>query len=64
MERLLSPVDAAEFLSVAPRTLASWRYRGGGPSFVRVSSRCVRYRLSDLEAFANARIRQNTAEVD
>ena len=64
MERLFSPVDAAEFLSVSPRTLATWRYRGGGPKFIPLSARCVRYRLSDLEAFANARVRENTAEAD
>ena len=62
MERFLSTDGAAEFLSVSPRTLATWRYRGGGPKFARLSSRCVRYRLSDLVEFAEARVRTNTAE--
>jgi hypothetical protein len=38
------------------------RYRGDGPPFVRVSSRCVRYRPEDLEAWTAARVRISTSD--
>jgi len=50
-DRLLKQDEAAEFLGVTPRFLEMRRFRGDPPAVVRFSSRCVRYRLSDLEAF-------------
>jgi predicted DNA-binding transcriptional regulator AlpA len=61
-EVLLREQDAARFLSVSPRTLQAWRYRGGGPVYVQISIRAVRYRLSDLRRWTQQRLRQNTAE--
>jgi hypothetical protein len=49
--RLLTQAEAAEFLNVQSRTLESWRMRGIGPSFVRYTSRAIRYRPADLLAF-------------
>ena len=45
---LLTETQASLFLGFSPRALQAWRYRGGGPLFVKVSSRCVRYRKKDL----------------
>jgi len=42
--------------------LQNWRLRGGGPAFVKVSARAVRYRLSDLADWVNRRIRLNTSQ--
>jgi hypothetical protein len=50
-ETLLSTREAAAFLGVRPRTLEHWRLVGGGPPFVRVGRRLVRYRLGALRAF-------------
>jgi Helix-turn-helix domain len=61
-DTLLSEAQSAEFLGVTPRALQAWRQRGGGPSFVRISSRCVRYRRRDLIAWAEARLRTSTSE--
>lgn len=61
-ENLLTEQQAADFLAVSPRTLSTWRSRGGGAIYVRISARCIRYRLSDLVAFANERLRANTSE--
>ena len=61
-EVLLREQDAARFLSVSPRTLQAWRYRGGGPSYIQVSARAVRHRLSELRRWTQERLRQNTAE--
>ncbi len=48
----ISPVlkqsEAAAILGVSPRTLEAWRHRGGGPLFIKISARCIRYRLADL----------------
>ncbi|HET7321428.1 MAG TPA: helix-turn-helix domain-containing protein [Longimicrobiaceae bacterium] len=59
---LLNENEAAKMLGFKPRTLQEWRLRGGGPAFVRVSSRCVRYRPEDLEAWAEARVRTSTSD--
>ena len=57
---LLTERQAADFLNVSTRCLQAWRYRGeGGPNFVRISARCIRYRPEDLEKFAADRIAVN-----
>lgn len=59
---LINETRAAEFLSVNPRTLQQWRLRGTGPKFVRISSRCVRYRYRDLIAWADGLLRSSTSD--
>jgi len=61
-DRLLSEKQAARYLGFTPRALQNWRLRGGGPAFVKVSARAVRYRLSDLADWVNRRIRLNTSQ--
>jgi len=55
--RFLNTRDASRVLGVPPSTLSTWRVRGGGPPFRRIGAagRLVRYSLSDLLAFAEAR---------
>lgn len=53
---------AAEYLNISPRTLRDWRVRGGGPKYVRVSSRAVRYRKVDLDEWAASRLERSTSE--
>lgn len=59
---LLSEIAAAEALDVSPRTLQAWRARGGGPPFIRVSARCVRYRPDDIRRWIAERLRTSTSE--
>ena len=48
--------EAAEQLSVSPRTLQRWRREDGrGPSFVRLSKKRVGYPQEGLNAFAESR---------
>ncbi|MDO3167207.1 helix-turn-helix domain-containing protein [Mycobacteroides abscessus subsp. abscessus] len=54
-----SPDELAAHLGVPVRTLAEWRYRGGGPRFVKVG-RHVRYRHEDVDAWMAAHTRQRT----
>lgn len=54
-EPLLNEQQAAEFLNIRPGTLACWRVTKRYPlPYVKIG-RSVRYRRSDLEAFAAAR---------
>ena len=53
---------AAEFPKVTPRSMQAMRQRGGGPQFIRLSSRCIRYRRTDLRAWADARMRSSTSD--
>jgi hypothetical protein len=60
---LLRPSDAAAFLDLTPRFLEMRRFRGGGPPFIRVSRRCVRYLMSDLQTWVEERRRTSTADM-
>ena len=51
IERLLDQEQAAALLNVNSRTLEAWRQRRIGPRWLSYSRRCVRYRLSDLQAW-------------
>jgi hypothetical protein len=61
VDALLDEVQAAQFLNVSPRTLQAWRQRGGGPQFVRISSRCLRYRRRDLLTWSAERLARSTS---
>lgn len=50
---LLPPFEAAEQLGVPVTTLADWRFRKKGPTFVKVG-RLVRYDQADLDAWIEA----------
>jgi excisionase family DNA binding protein len=44
----LTEGQVAEMLRISRRTLQAWRLRGGGPPYVRVGPRMVRYRAGDV----------------
>lgn len=60
--KLCTPAEAAEMLGVAPQTLAHWRVRGTSPKYLVLNPRCLRYRLSDIQAWLNDRAQESTAE--
>jgi hypothetical protein len=53
----LSRVEAAAYLSLAPRTLARWAAQQRGPRYARSGPRRGRcwYAISDLDAWLEAR---------
>jgi hypothetical protein len=51
MTNYISASEAARIIGIVPTTLANWRYQGKGPAFIRISSRCVRYRWEDLQVW-------------
>jgi hypothetical protein len=54
--------QAAELMDVTPRKLEYMRQLGTGPAFVRVSRKCVKYRLKDLIEFQEANLKRSTIE--
>jgi len=62
MDRLLTESQAAEFLGYTVRALQNWRVRGGGPKFLKISNRSVRYRRRDLMTWANSKVVASTSE--
>jgi predicted DNA-binding transcriptional regulator AlpA len=59
---LINEHQAAQFVGYTVRALQNWRVRGGGPSFVKISARSVRYRRRDLMAWAEAHLRTSTSQ--
>jgi hypothetical protein len=59
---LINEGPAAEFVNLKVRTLQGYRYKGGGPNFVRLSARCVKYRRIDLLRWAEAHLRASTSD--
>jgi predicted DNA-binding transcriptional regulator AlpA len=62
LDRLIPESLAAEFVGYSMRALQNWRVRGGGPRFVKISSRSVRYRRRDLIEWAERHLRASTSE--
>src|SRR5690349_16504352 len=61
MTGLLTERQAAALLKVSVKSLQAWRSRGGGPRYHKLG-RCVRYSLSDLEAFVHDAVRRSTSD--
>jgi hypothetical protein len=62
LDMLLREDAAAHFLGFTVRALQAWRVRGGGPVFVKISSRAVRYRKGDLIAWTESLRRTSTSD--
>lgn len=50
-------------LGLRPATLDKWRVTGGGPEFLRLSARAIRYDAAALDAWASARKRSSTSDI-
>lgn len=50
---LLTPAEVAAALRVDTKTLASWRFKGTGPTFLKISG-LVRYSTEDIQSFLAA----------
>ena len=59
---LVNEKVAAAFLGLTVRAVQGMRQRGDGARFIRISSRCIRYRRIDLKAWADARLRSSTSD--
>jgi excisionase family DNA binding protein len=54
-DRYLAVEEAAELLRLSKSHLNKLRCRKAGPRFVRVGPRCIRYAISDLHQWMQAR---------
>ncbi|MEW8023437.1 MAG: helix-turn-helix domain-containing protein [Candidatus Thiodiazotropha sp.] len=61
--KLLNTSDAAELLGITTRKLEQMRQQGNGPKFIKLSHKCVRYRIKELVEFQDANLKKNTIEV-
>ncbi|PHQ60878.1 MAG: DNA-binding protein [Robiginitomaculum sp.] len=61
-DQLLNEKQAASILCYSQRALQNWRVRGGGPQYVKVSARSIRYRRCDLTAWVEKRLRAHSAQ--
>ena len=59
---LLSTSEAAKMINTSRRYLENLRIVGGGPVFVRLSSKLVRYRIEDLTEWIEDRTRSSTSD--
>ena len=58
---LIDEKVAAAFNDVTPRKMQKDRQTGRGCKFIRLSSRCIKYRRIDLKEDAEARMRSSTS---
>jgi predicted DNA-binding transcriptional regulator AlpA len=61
-DQLIDETQAADMLCYSVRALQNWRHRGGGPKFVKVSARSVRYRVRDIHDWISSRTVSNTSQ--
>ena len=59
---LLTPAEAGEQLGLTPAALAQLRYTGGGPCFIKLTAKAVRYRQSDLDSWIAAKAHSSTRD--
>lgn len=62
LDRMFDEHKAAELTGYTTRALQNWRLRGGGPKFVKVSGRSIRYRRRDLIEWAESLLVSSTSE--
>lgn len=62
MERLLTTAEAAQHLTVSKAFLERDRWAGARIPFIKIGSRAVRYRMSDLNAFLDRQVRSSTSQ--
>lgn len=58
---LLTTEQAAQYLNLQPTTLCAWRCKGGGPEYIKLGKRSVRYTLNSLQDFVEKSTLAHTA---
>jgi len=62
LDRMIPEGEASSFTGYTVRALQNWRLKGGGPKFVKVSGRSIRYRRRDLIEWAESLLVASTSE--
>lgn len=61
-DKLLTTKEAAPILGISIAFLERDRWAGARVPFIKIGSRAVRYRLSDLQAYINSCVKQSTSQ--
>ena len=61
-QALMDETAAAAFLNLTRRGLQNFRLTGEGPRYVRISSRCIKYRKIDLISWQESKLRTSTSD--
>lgn len=61
-KQFLNQIDLSRRWGISARTLEQWRWRGEGPSFVKIGCR-VRYRIKDVEHYEQQHILTCTGQI-
>ena len=56
------PAQLAAYLQVSEATLQDWRYRGGGPDYLKLKNGRIRYEGSAVLAWKARRRRRTTSD--
>lgn len=62
LDQLLTETQAADLICYSKRALQNWRLRGGGPLYVKVSARSIRYQRRDVLDWIEVRKRRHSAD--
>lgn len=62
MKTILTTQEAAQYLNVSKAFLERDRWAGARIPFIKVGSRAVRYRQSDLDAYLDGQVRKSTSD--
>ena len=59
-KNLLTTTEAALYISMSKAFLERDRWAGARIPFIKIGSRAVRYRISDLDAYIDKQVRTST----
>lgn len=62
LDEAVDTAEASRILGLPACTLNTWRSRGGGPPYVKLGRRSIRYQRRVLFQWMAARERRNTAD--
>jgi len=63
-DALLSEEQAAAFIGVTRRAMQAWRFSGGGPKYIRISARCIRYTKRYLKEHSENHLQTSTSQTE
>lgn len=61
-QHLLTTKEAASMLGVSKAFLERDRWAGARIPFIKLGSRAVRYRITDLESYIHSQVRRSTSD--
>ncbi|MFK5951317.1 MAG: helix-turn-helix domain-containing protein [Methylococcales bacterium] len=62
IKQLLTTAEAATYISMSKAFLERDRWAGARIPFIKMGSRAVRYRKSDLDAYIDKQVRTSTSD--